>query len=145
MILLARSGRAESPALPSCPPVSGQTPAGEALPCLPAAREGIGDVALGPGGVLEGRVLCGREETAWQPAAGLRLALVRGGRTVAETTTDTAGRFRLSHRSGRLPDHDAAGWPRGSRAVAFSDHVVSPGGNPHGDCRRGNRRPGDLP
>lgn len=102
MILLARSARAEFPALPSSRPASGRMLAAEALPRFPGPLQRIGDVALQPGGVLKGRVVRTREGTRPEAAAGLKLALLRGSQTVAETATDVAGRFRLTNLSGGL-------------------------------------------
>ena len=59
-------------------------------------------MALRPGGILEGRVVRVREGIGPEAAAGLKLTWRRGSRTVGETITDGAGRFRLGNLSGGL-------------------------------------------
>lgn len=62
----------------------------------------IADVALRPGGVLKGRVVRAEEGALGEAVAGLPVALLRGGQTVARTTTDVHGRFAFAGLSGAL-------------------------------------------
>jgi hypothetical protein len=66
-----------------------------------ASRVIMPDVALQPGGVLQGVVSSGTSTAGPERAvAGVRVALVREGKTVAETTSDRFGRFAVSHLRG---------------------------------------------
>lgn len=69
-------------------------------PAASAVR--VNDVVL-CGGVLHGIVLPPRTvagSDSMSPVAGLRVAVIRDGRVVAETKTDGAGRFAVSHLRG---------------------------------------------
>jgi hypothetical protein len=73
---------------------------------VPSTRPGfaptIGDVALRPDGVFEGRVICPEDDSAEAAVAGLPVSLFRGSRRVAAATTDAHGRFALRSLSGGL-------------------------------------------
>jgi len=60
------------------------------------------DVALRPGGVLRGRVVSSEGGASREAAAGLPVSLLRGGQSVARTTTDVRGRFAFAGLSGGL-------------------------------------------
>ncbi len=62
----------------------------------------IGDVALRPGGVLEGEVVCGENGAHGAAAAGLPVALLRASQTVATTVTDAQGKFTFGNLRGGL-------------------------------------------
>ena len=62
----------------------------------------VGDVALGRGGVLQGEVVCGGNRASDGTVAGLPVAVLRGGRTVAATRTDAYGRFAFRDLTGGL-------------------------------------------
>ena len=55
----------------------------------------VEDVALRPGGVLEGRVVHGKSALLKQTAAGLPVTMFEGKAAVARTETDAQGRFRI--------------------------------------------------
>ncbi len=66
-----------------------------------ASRVIVPDVVLQPGGVLQGAVFSGASTSGPERAvAGARVALVREGKTVAETISDPFGRFAVSHLRG---------------------------------------------
>jgi hypothetical protein len=66
----------------------------------PEAPDAILDVALGPRGALQGRVVtsAGGETSA----AGWLVVLLRDGRRAAETATDASGRFSVRNLAGGL-------------------------------------------
>ena len=55
------------------------------------------DVVLGPGGVLQGRIVCPEDRTDGRSVAGLRVALLRAAETVATTVTDVQGKFAFQN------------------------------------------------
>jgi len=97
----------------SLQPAEGETPSGRARRPVPqgkvasaadSVRAGslqvIEDVALRPGGVLEGRVVHGEGLRLRETVAGLPVTLFEGGTIVARTKTDAQGRFRIGSMRG---------------------------------------------
>lgn len=123
-------------------PAGGETPSGRArrpfrqgrvTSAADSIRAGslrvIEDVALRPGGVLEGRVVRGKGVSLKQTVAGLPVTLFEGRAAVARTETDAQGRFRIGGVRGGLyrVTVDAADGP-GSR---FFRLWTSTGAPPH--------------
>jgi hypothetical protein len=88
----------------SKPAVPGATGAatGEGRVSHKVAPNPIGDVALHPGGVLEGRVVSGVAHSRLVGVAGRPVILLRDLRVIARTTTDRDGRFAFQNLTGGL-------------------------------------------
>jgi len=102
MVLIARVAVAEAPSVRSQASVT--PPFAASGPCSDRAvgPKPIDDVALRPGGVLEGRVIQAGRGFTRDAIAGLPVTLLRGGQTVATATTDIHGRFTVWNLSGGL-------------------------------------------
>ena len=102
LVVVARPLAAESHAEVAPPgPIADRTSASVATAPRPAVLQPVGDVALRSGGVLEGRIVY-RHGPLDAPGAGLSVALLHGGRTVARSTTDVRGRFAFRDVRGGL-------------------------------------------
>lgn len=89
-----------------CPSAAAQ----DSSSCWPGMRDSshagvqvtemIGDVALQPGGVMNGRIVSAADDSRTDAVAGLRVLLLRQNQVVAETATDYQGRFAMRNLSG---------------------------------------------
>ena len=93
LVLIAVRARAQSPPIAAEQRTESRLAWSEGA-SPPAGLAGrIDDVVLGPGGILNGRVLRGEERAHRAAAPGLPVALVRSAQTIATTVTDARGRF----------------------------------------------------
>lgn len=116
-LLAPRGAIAANPA----PPPNTASAANPAAKALASNESAVVDVALGVNGTLIGSVV----DAAGQPRAGLKLRVMRQAETVAESTSDRNGNFRINGLSGGV--HEIAAADCASVYRLWADKTAPPG------------------